>query len=148
MAFKRILCPVDFSPPSRLAFETAAQLAREGAGSLVLAHVWEPSPWMMGEQTLAPEVIAAVVANAEDELVKWRERARELGGKQVESRLLDGVPWDVIVNAAREDRAVDLIVMGTHGRTGLKRALLGAVAEKTVRHAPCPVLVVRARENL
>jgi nucleotide-binding universal stress UspA family protein len=57
------------------------------------------------------------------------------------------VPWDEIVGIAREDRAIDLIVLGTHGRTGIRRALIGSVAERVVRHAPCTVMVVGSRER-
>lgn len=146
MAFKRILCPIDFSPSSRLAFEMAAQLARESSGSLVLAHVCDPRPWTAGEYSLAAEVLQSLLDSAEAELAKWLGRAKELGLEHAETMFLTGVPWDRIVNAAREDRTIDLIVMGTHGRTGLKHALIGSVAEKTLRHAPCPVLVVRSRE--
>lgn len=146
MAFKRILCPIDFSASSRAAFELAAQLAREGGGALVIAHVCDPLPWTSGEYTLAGDVIQSLVDSAQAELSKWPGRAKELGVERAETLFLTGVPWDRIVNAAREDRTIDLIVMGTHGRTGLKHALLGSVAEKTLRYAPCPVLVVRPRE--
>ena len=57
-----------------------------------------------------------------------------------------GTPWNETVAIAKRDPSIDLIVMGTHGRTGLKHALLGSVAEKVVRHAPCPVLVARDRD--
>ena len=146
MAFKRILCPVDFSASSRLAFEAAARLARESGGTLILVHAWEPGAWMIGEYTLSPVVIQDLVDEAERDLAKWRDRANGLEVKRVETRFLTGVPWDCIVREAQNDTAIDLIVMGTHGRTGLKHVLLGSVAEKTVRHAPCPVLVVRSRE--
>jgi nucleotide-binding universal stress UspA family protein len=81
------------------------------------------------------------------QLAKSKTEAQQLGVKEVATRLLTGVPWDEIVSAARSDSAVDLIVIGTHGRTGLAHVLLGSVAEKVVRHAPCPVLVVRGREK-
>jgi len=147
MAFKRILCPIDFSSSSRLAFDMAIQLARESDGSLVVAYVWEPAPWLSGEYALVGSVVQEMVASSENELRKWCDQARERGIKQVESRFLTGVAWDRVVAAAQEDRAVDLIVMGTRGRTGIKHVLLGSVAEKTLRHAACPVLVVRARES-
>ena len=145
--FHKIMCPVDFSPGSRLALVAAAELARDANASLVLAHVWEPSQWAVGsELTLSPDAIQSMVDFEEAELAKWKTHARELGVKEIATRFLTGAAWDQIVSAARDDRAIDLIVMGTHGRTGLKHVLLGSVAEKTVRHAPCPVLVVRARE--
>lgn len=147
MGFHKIMCPVDFSPGSREALVAAAELARDANAALVLAHVWEPSQWAIGgEFQLAPQVIQEMVDSEEAELAKWKAHAKELGVKEVATRFLTGAPWDQIVSAARDDRAIDLIVMGTHGRTGLKHVLLGSVAEKTVRHAPCPVLVVRSRE--
>jgi nucleotide-binding universal stress UspA family protein len=147
MQFRKILCPVDFSAGSRVALIAAAELARDGNASLVLAHVSETSSWqvMTGFQ-LVPEVIHQVADSEEAKLAEWKAHARELGVKEVATRLLAGAAWDQIVTAARDDRSIDLIVMGTHGRSGLKHALVGSVAEKTVRHAPCPVLVVRSPE--
>lgn len=147
MAFKRILCPIDFSRASRLAFEMAAQLARESGGALVIAHVCDPRPWATGESLLSADVIQSLVDSAEAELAKWLGRAKELGVERAEMLFVTGVAWDRIVAAANDDPSIDLIVMGTHGRTGLKHVLIGSVAEKTLRHAPCPVLVVRSRET-
>jgi nucleotide-binding universal stress UspA family protein len=148
MSFHKILCPTDFSPGSRQALHMAAALAREGRAQLVLAHVWQPSQWATGgEFQLAPDVIRELVDSEEAELAKWKLEAKELGVKEIATRFLTGAPWDQIVDAAQDDRGIDLIVMGTHGRTGLKHVLLGSVAEKVMRHAPCPVLIVRAREG-
>jgi universal stress protein A len=146
MLFRKILCPVDFSPCARQALQTAAQLAKESAAPLILAHVWQPTQWAAAEVQLAPGVIQDMLDAEHAELARWRQLATELRGGEVEVRFLTGAPWDQIVAAAHADRAVDLIVMGTHGRTGLKHVLLGSVAEKVVRHAPCAVLVVRKPE--
>ncbi|MBS1118431.1 MAG: hypothetical protein H6Q90_659 [Deltaproteobacteria bacterium] len=145
MGFKKILCPVDFSPCSRDALRTAAQLAREWSASLVVAHVWQPSQWSFGE--LAPDVIQAAVDAEQAELRNAEMLAKELGVRVVEPRFLTGSPWDQLVTAVRNDPEIDLIVMGTHGRTGLKHVVMGSVAEKVVRHAPCAVLVIRSREG-
>jgi universal stress protein A len=146
MPFHKILCPIDFSPGSREALAMAAGLARESNAALVVAHVLEPTQWAIaGEYQLAPEVMQDIVDSEEKELAAWRKQAKDLGAKEVATRSLVGVAWDQIVSAARDDVAIDLVVMGTHGRTGLRHAVLGSVAEKVVRHAPCPVLVVRAR---
>jgi nucleotide-binding universal stress UspA family protein len=147
MAFHRILCPVDFSAGSGEALRVAAELARERDAALVLVHVWSPAQMTMGEGYLAPAVIQDMVDGETAQLAKSKTEAQQLGVKEVATRLLTGVPWDEIVSAARSDSAVDLIVIGTHGRTGLAHVLLGSVAEKVVRHAPCPVLVVRGREK-
>ena len=145
MSFHKILCPIDFSPGAREAMRVAVELAREAGASLVLAHVWDRQPWLNNgpDYNVAPGVLQDVIDSAEAELASWKISARELGAKEVATRFLTGAPWDQIVSAARDDRAIDLIVMGTHGRTGLSHVLLGSVAEKVVRHAPCAVLVVR-----
>lgn len=147
MVFTKILCPVDFSSSSREALRLAAELARDSPALLVLAHVWEPPRWSTGEIPLAPSVTQDMVDAEEAELARWKAEAEKLGAKEIAVQLLSGVPWDEIVTLAKTDPAIDLVVMGTHGRTGIKHVLLGSVAEKVVRHAPCPVLVVRAREG-
>ena len=148
MSFRKILCPIDFSPGSRGALELAASLARDGNASLVLAHVWEPATWLTaGELPLAPNVVQDMVDAEEAELGKWLREAKQLGVKEIAGKFLTGAAWDQIVRTAQHDETIDLIVMGTHGRTGLRHVLLGSVAEKVVRHAPCAVLVVRQREE-
>jgi nucleotide-binding universal stress UspA family protein len=147
MGFTKIVCPVDFSPGSREALRIAAELARDWAAPLVVAHVWEPPKWSIGEVMIAPEVIQDMVDAEEAELENWKTTAKQLGAREVGTRFLSGVAWDAILSLLKDDPAIDLVVMGTHGRTGLKHVLLGSVAEKVVRHAPCPVLVVREREH-
>ncbi|HEX8114857.1 MAG TPA: universal stress protein [Kofleriaceae bacterium] len=147
MGFRKIVCPIDFSACSREALRVAVELARDGAATLVLAHVWEPPKWFAGEVMVAPEVIQDVIDAEEAELERWKADAKQLGAGEVDARFLTGVAWDAIVELAKDDRTIDLVVMGTHGRTGLKHVLLGSVAEKVVRHAPCAVLVVRDRER-
>jgi nucleotide-binding universal stress UspA family protein len=148
MVFTKIVCPIDFSPGSRKALWVAAKLAHESSAPLVLVHVWQPSHWTVaGEFQLASSVLEDMIAAEEAELTKWKLLASELGARDVIIKFLTGAAWDQIVAVARQDRAVDLIVMGTHGRTGLKHVLLGSVAEKVVRHAPCAVLVVRPPDN-
>lgn len=147
MGFHKIMCAIDFSPGSRDALAMAAELARDANAPLVLVHAWEPMRWAIaGEIPIAPQVMQGMVDTDQAQLARWESHAKELGARNVTTRFLTGAAWDQIALAAREDPEIDLIVMGTHGRTGLKHALLGSVAEKTVRHAPCPVLVVRARE--
>jgi nucleotide-binding universal stress UspA family protein len=147
MTFHRIMCPVDFSAGSKEALRVAADLAREHDATLVLVHVWSPAQLTMGDGYLAPPVIQDMLDGETAQLAKSKAEAQQLGVKEVATRLITGVPWHEIVSAARTDGAIDLIVIGTHGRTGLAHVLLGSVAEKVVRHAPCPVLVVRRREQ-
>jgi nucleotide-binding universal stress UspA family protein len=146
MGFTKIACPVDFSACSREALRVAVELAGK-SGSLVLAHVWEPPRWATGEVPVAPEVIQQMVEAEQAELDKWKATAQQLGAPAVTVRFLTGAAWDAIVSLLKADPEIDLVVMGTHGRTGLQHVLLGSVAEKVVRHAPCPVLVVRDRER-
>lgn len=144
MGFHKILCPIDFSPCAREAMQHAVAFARESKASLVLAHVWEPSSWAVGGD-LSPEVVSSMVETEQQQLQEWAREARQLGAPEVSIAFLTGAAWDQIADYARSDRAIDLVVMGTHGRTGIKHVLLGSVAERVVRHAPCSVLVVRSR---
>ncbi len=146
--YKRILCAVDFSDDSREAMHEAAELARQSQAVLVLVHVWQPPLWLTtADYQLPGQIVQETVDLAERTLETWKTDARKLGAGEVIAKFLTGSPWDMIVSTAREDDRVDLIVMGTHGRTGLRRALIGSVAEKVVRHAPCAVLVCRSRET-
>jgi nucleotide-binding universal stress UspA family protein len=145
MIVKKILCPVDYSECSREALRVAVDLARAMQATLVLAHVWETPLWTTGYDVDVPTEVSVELRNAaQANLARWQEEARRLGAAEVATRFLVGTTWDEIVTAADQDRAIGMIVMGTHGHTGLKHALIGSVAERVVRHAPCPVLVVRA----
>lgn len=144
--FQRILCPLDFSAGSELALHAAVRLAKESNGELVLAHVWHlPDIAFLAEQPGPPEPNRLVQEEQEQALATAVQKAIELGAPRVSSRFLIGAPWDQIVEAAVAEPPADLIVMGSHGRTGLSRFFLGSVAEKVVRHAPCSVLIARAR---
>ena len=144
MVLKKILCPVDYSEGSREALRTAVDLARAWQATLVLAHVWETPRWSTAyEAQLPTEVTRDLRATAQASLRQWQDEARKLGAGEVATKFLEGTTWDEIVSAAKADPAIGMIVMGTHGRTGLKRALIGSVAERVVRHSPVPVLVVR-----
>jgi universal stress protein A len=144
---KIVLCPVDFSPASRVAFDEAVLVAREASARLVLVHVYQallpPVPEL---PLISPEVVQRAAVALEAQLAMWRTEAVSRGVTSVETELLEGAPWDRIVEAARTARA-DLVIMGTQGRTGLRHALLGSVAEKVVRHARCSVLVVRREQE-
>ena len=141
---QRLVVATDFSDDSRTALDYAAALARPYQASLLLVHVTE-LPYV--EANLADVDTRAFEEgarqHAEEQLARWTETQRA-AGTQVESRLLTGAAWHEIVILARETGA-ELVVAGTHGYTGLKHALLGSTAERLVRHAPCPVLVVREK---
>jgi universal stress protein A len=143
--FQRILVAVDFSEESRSALACAAEMAARFGASLTLVHVVEPH---FGP----PETDAPALADENSDAAEYAEAKLELSalGEQmlgpcrvVETVVRAGLAFFEITEAAKALGA-DLIVVGTHGYTGLKRALLGSTAEKVVRHAPCPVLVARA----
>ncbi|MEO7731504.1 MAG: universal stress protein [Kofleriaceae bacterium] len=142
MTFRKILCPIDFSPGSQQAMRTAVRLATEGDAELVLAHAWYLPPVATGgESLMSADLVQQLSDDAQRALDDAVREATSLGARRVTPKLLKGVPWTAITDAAME--GVDVIVIGTHGRTGLARILLGSVAEAVVRHAPCPVIVVR-----
>jgi nucleotide-binding universal stress UspA family protein len=145
--FTRILVPTDFSEPSEAALEYAKGLAARFGASLRLVHVVEDPivTGAFGAETYVPEPIgfsAALRADAEQRLATLLTPA-DLGTLRATTEVLSGPSASTIVNAARE-LGVDLIVMGTHGRTGVVHALMGSVTERVVRSAPCPVLTVHA----
>ena len=144
---KRILHPSDFSRASRAAFDHAVEMARANRAELILAHVFTPVIPYAGEGYAAPQVYermyAAVRADAQKHLDRLVARAKTAGAR-AKGLLIEGVAHERIVRAARSTRA-DLIVIGTHGRTGLARLFLGSVAGRVVATAPCPVLTVRGR---
>jgi len=145
--FRRILHASDFSTASRAAFNRAVELARADRAGLTVAHVMTPFVPYVGEGYATPQAYEAIVAAARTEarrqLDRLLRRARARGVR-AQGLLLEGVPHDRIARAARARRA-DLIVIGTHGRTGLARLFLGSVAARVIAVAPCPVLTVRGK---
>jgi nucleotide-binding universal stress UspA family protein len=142
--WRRIVHPTDFSPASEPAFAQALEIAgREGA-ELTLVHVLEPiSPFPDGDyRTRHRELRIALETTARQALDPLLARAKQ-AQVRVSGVVMEGWPPEEIVKAARKRRA-DLIVIGTHGRTGMKRLLLGSVAERVILLAHCPVLTVRA----
>jgi nucleotide-binding universal stress UspA family protein len=142
--FSKILVPVDFSPHSEHALRIAADLARRYEAKLCVAHVHVPVLHAAPGAFLlySEQQLPGLLAEYEKLLEKSSHDARAAGAQQVETKLLQGVPVSEVIRFAREG-AFDLIVMGTHGRTGIAHALIGSVAERVVRKAACPVLTVR-----
>lgn len=143
-AVKRILMPVDFSAPSKTALKYAEQFAKQLGAGLILVHVvervWYPHDW---EYTPVLEGNIGPVALEKEARVRLTALASEVKATvPVTPHVRSGTPWNEIVLAAKEYKA-DLIIIGTHGRTGLKHIVMGSTAERVVRHAHCPVLVVR-----
>jgi nucleotide-binding universal stress UspA family protein len=144
MTVQHILVPLDFSPYADRALEYAITLAQQLQARLTLLHVLHLTPREMGELTAAPSLEAylqRVETDAQHQIQVARERVHQ-AGLPCDSVVVQGVPYQTIVELARS-RAIDLIAMGTHGWTGLLHVLLGSVAERVVRLAPCPVLVTR-----
>jgi nucleotide-binding universal stress UspA family protein len=137
-AIKTILFPTDFSPHSELAFNMACSLARDYGARLVVAHVAEPPLLYAGEGVVFPPP-ENWIQSAEERLAAIHAPDE---GIAFERHLIQGDPIDEILALAKEVKP-DLIVMGTHGRRGFGRLLIGSVAEAVLRKAPCPVLTVK-----
>jgi nucleotide-binding universal stress UspA family protein len=140
LTMKTILCPTDFSTQARSAFEVACALAREAHSRLVILHVERFPVGALGGTAGVPPLPTEYDREYLREELKRYQPAQP--GITVEHRLEYGDPDTTILQTAREVGA-DLIVLGTHGRTGLRRLLMGSVAEHVVRKAPCPVLTIR-----
>jgi nucleotide-binding universal stress UspA family protein len=138
---KRILVPHDFSDTAQCAVSYALDFAEKFGARVTIVHAYEYPVLSFPEgPALTGDLVRQIQAAAEAALVGVVSRARR-PGVEIESVLRQGTVWSEILAAAVEVKA-DLIVIGTHGRRGLSRALLGSVAEKVVRMAPCPVLTV------
>ncbi|HEX3280349.1 MAG TPA: universal stress protein [Pyrinomonadaceae bacterium] len=152
MHIRSILLPTDFSECGNYALSYAASLARTFGASILCVHVIEPVVPTVGYSGISEPLPMADIADqledsAERELPKFAE-CEECSGLAVEELIVHGEAASEIVRVAKE-RSVDLIVVSSHGRTGLGRILFGSTAEAVVRHAPCPVLVVKpAKEEL
>ena len=146
MQLRKILCPIDFSEGSKEALRNACDLALGSGAALRLVHVWEVPLWLTTSQMpVSPDVVQELIDLDQQNLDAALADAKRAGVKDVTAELLRGVAWDEVVRLAKNDSQIDLIVMGTHGRTGLRHVLIGSVAEKVVRQAPCRVLVTRVR---
>lgn len=146
LTIQTILHPTDFSKPSDYAFRLAHSLARDHGSRLIVLHV---------VATLGPELVTFGEAATELEPESYRQKLwaelRQVQPKdpsvRVEHLLAEGDEAAEIVRVAQET-ACGLIVMATHGRTGLQRLLMGSVAEEVMRRAPCPVLTVKSPQHL
>ncbi len=145
--FRRIMHASDFSPASRAAFTRALGLTKLNRAQLTLVHVLTPVMPIAGEGPISPrtweEIEASTRAAGQKGLSALLARAKKAGVRAA-GVLLEGIPHEQIVRAARRRRA-DVLVMGTHGRTGLAKFFLGSVTARVVATAPCPVLTVRGR---
>jgi len=144
---RRILHPSDFSRASAAAFAKAVELAKANRAELWLVHVLSPVVPMVGDGYVSPQLYEELEASAREyaqtQLAALAAKAKK-GGVTAKVALLDGVAHEQIARAARSKRA-DLIVIGTHGRTGVAKLFLGSVAGRVVSIAHCPVMTVRGK---
>lgn len=142
ITLKKILCPIDHSECSYLALKYAISLALKDEAKLYLMHVIDIRLYDTEIYKFSPYNITEINLDKirEDLIKSLPEGTSDV--LEVETIVVKGVPFQEIINAATAIDA-DLIVIGTHGRTGLSHAVMGSVAEKVVRKAPCPVLTVR-----
>lgn len=140
-ASKTYLVPVDFSKGSELALNKAVKLARENKGKLLLVHVISTTLAFPLEVGFG-DIFEAMEKDARERM-KRLVRRKGLKPGQCRSVLIRGVDAALLIaDLARKSRA-SMIIMGSHGRTGLQRLMLGSVAERTLRYAKCPVLIVK-----
>jgi nucleotide-binding universal stress UspA family protein len=147
-ALRRILVPTDFSDEARRAAETALELVGARVkGELVLLHAYHMPVEYTAYGALPTSVrfLDDIAEASKAELAKWATDLTRRGW-QVTATVEEGAPAGVIQRVA-EERQVDLVAMGTHGRGGWKGVVLGSIAKRVVQHAPCPVLTVRRRES-
>jgi len=140
---KTVLVPTDFSDHAERATDYACELARKLGARVILLHAYAlPSVGFPESIGFGAELAGRVVTVAEEALRAAKER-RQASGVEIVTVAREGDPRDLILGTIEEHHA-DLVCMGTHGRRGLARAMLGSVAEEIVRHAPCAVLTLRA----
>jgi nucleotide-binding universal stress UspA family protein len=146
---RRILVPTDFSKHSQRALIYAAALAEKFGAEIFLLHV------VQDFAVFLPDLVTATppalpprdqLTSAVREALERTVRENHVEGLRLHPEAREGTPYHEIVTFARE-KEIDLVVMGTHGRTGLAHLLLGSVTERVVRRSPCPVLTVRDPEH-
>ena len=141
--FNKILVAIDFSPAAEAALRLASELSRRFEAPLALVYVFEQGDYPLpdGHVVFTSEQFKRMVGQFEQHLAQARRAALDAGARDVTTFILHGWAPNEIIRFA-EEGAFDLVVMGTQGRSGLKRLLLGSVAERVVRTASCPVLTV------
>jgi universal stress protein A len=142
---RKILVPLDFSDCSQVAFDCGVTLAREFHAELLLVHVIDPFRYPLGDEyggIHSARLMEEARGSAQSEMKKLARKANV----KCSICIREGSPAREICRLAKQD--VDLIIAPTHGRTGLGHVLIGSVAERVVRHASCPVLVIPVRGKL
>ncbi len=142
---KKILYPTDFSEPSKVALEYAAELAKQFGAELEILHVMFDETQVVSfylPQVTMQSLSTDIETGSAKQLDEFIKSQPVLKGVNYTTKLIKGTPFIEITKHAK-DTAADMIVIGTHGRTGLDHVLFGSTAEKVVRKAPCPVFTVR-----
>ncbi|MGH7285215.1 MAG: universal stress protein [Polyangiaceae bacterium] len=142
-AFKIILVPTDFGPSADLALNRAVELARGTSGRIVLLHACMPPQVALDNGLLVTTDVLGTIIDAGSEALARRVAVHGPSGVPITAKVVVQDPRTAILDVAAEENA-DLIVMGTHGRSGLPRWLLGSTAESVIRASSIPVLTVRA----
>ncbi len=144
---RRVMHPTDFSRASSAAFKRAVEMAKSNRAELLLVHVISPAMPLVGDGYVPPQVYedmeAATRADAQKHLQALIAKAKKAGAR-VKGLLLEGLAHERIAQAARSRKA-DVVVIGTHGRTGFAKLFLGSVASRVLAISPCPVLTVRGK---
>ena len=144
LSLKNILVPIDFSATSLKALQYAVPFAKQFEAKITLLHVVD--------LPMYPQEFGYLLVDESQALEGTKKSLAELAARMIAPELLAGTlvrrgfAFDTIVTVARETQT-DLIIATTHGYTGLKHVVMGSTAERIVRHAPCPVLVVREKEH-
>ena len=144
---RRILYATDYSKASGRALDEAVNLARQNRAELLVVHVVEPIPYAAGEEFGGAELYLRLEdATKRESQTTMDKLIRRLRRSKVKAKslLLRGSAYDQIVKTAKSKRA-DMVVIGTHGRTGLSKLFMGSVAAKVVSTATCPVVTVRGK---
>lgn len=146
MQVRSILVPVDYSECSARALALATELASSFGASLDVVHVWDRPAYVSDDMKVghgdgARSLVDMICENARNDMDAFTSKVLGAFGTKLSTRLLAGNPAAVVLKELSEGRH-DLLVIGTHGRTGLSHLLLGSVAEKLVRLSPVPVLTV------
>ncbi len=148
-AFQHILVPIDFSEPSREALRYAVAIGEKFDSKITLLHVVQDIALMLPD-AIPPSPLPIPTLEQMSEAAKRQcadlIRSENLSARGIRTEVRIGSPYNEILAFARED-ATGLIVMSTHGRSGLSHLFMGSVAERVVRHAPCPVLTVREEKK-
>jgi len=145
---KKILYPTDFSEPSKVALEYAAELAKQFGAELEILHVMFDETQVVSfylPQVTMQSLSTDIETGSSKQLDEFISNQTVLQGINYTTKLIKGTPF-IEINKYAKETGADMIVIGTHGRTGLDHVLFGSTAEKVVRKAPCPVFTIRPEE--